>query len=509
MIMNKKSVESACPFVDGEHVTNTISDIVALRTKVVFRSDNGLIVSLPNDDTSHLQGASSDEIINMSPNDVIDIYYDPEGNAYKDNGKYEVYKDILSKASNGHVFNAIVTDFTKQGLLVSVEGLQCFLPEGQIGVENHADFRNFVNQIIEVKLISVKLKEKEGNRFLPIVSHKILTEQQNLKKLNTLSIGSIVTGTVKSIENYGVFVTLLPSIDGLIHITDLSWERISNPSEIVYVGQSIPVKILDMKPNKGKTNISLGFKQLTQKPWERFDRNTKEGDIITGTVCNIMDYGIFVKLPCGVQGFVHKSELAWNTQISSKDFYRGQQLTTKIIKIDWEQEKLLLSLKQMTSDPWSSIDEKIAVGNIVDVIIKNFTNFGIFVKIVDGIEGLIHVSELSWIEKIKKPKDIYNVDDRLKAIILSIDKDKRKIELSLKQVSPNPWLIYQTGQQVYATVDNIVKNGIQVKIEGTNLPAFIPSNFSPHDLPIQENSKLICEIKEIDVNKKRIILAIL
>lgn len=507
--MNKKSIESLNPFVDIEHVTNTISDIVALKTKVVFKSDNGLIVSLPDDDTSLLQGAKSDEIINMSPNDVIDIYYDAEGNSYKDNGKYEVYKKILSKASNGYVFNAIVTDITKQGLLVSIEGLQCFLPEGQIGVENHADLRSFLNQTIEVKLISIKLKEKEGNRFLPIVSHKILIEEQNFEKINTLSIGSIVDGIVKSIENYGAFVTLLPSIDGLIHITDLSWEIISNPSEIVSVGQSITVKILDMKEKKGKTNISLGLKQLTQKPWERFDRNTKEGDIVTGPVCNIMDFGIFVKLPCGVQGFIHKSELAWDSQISTKDFSRGQQLTAKIIKIDWEQEKLLLSLKQMTSDPWSSIDEKIAVGNIVDVTIKKFTNFGIFVKIVDGIEGLIHVSELSWIEKIKKPKDIYSVDDRLKAIILSIDKDKRKIELSLKQVSPNPWLIYQTGQQVYATVDNIAKNGIQVKIEGTNLPAFIPSNFSPHNLPIQESRKLICEIKEIDVNNKRIILAIL
>ncbi|MBF1545304.1 MAG: S1 RNA-binding domain-containing protein [Prevotella salivae] len=507
--MNKKSIESSNPFVDIEHVTNTISDIVALRTKVVFRSNNGLIVSLPDDDTSLLQGAKSDEIINMSPNDVIDIYYDAEGNSYKDNGKYEVYKNILSKASNGHVFNAIVIDITKQGLLVSVEGLQCFLPEGQIGVENHTDLRSFVSQTIEVKLISVKLKEKEGNRFLPIVSHKILTEERNLEKINTLSIGSIVNGIVKNIENYGVFVTLLPSIDGLIHITDLSWERISNPTEIVSVGQSITVKILDIKQNKGKTNISLGLKQLTQKPWERFDRNIKEGDIVTGPVCNIMDFGVFLKLSCGIQGFIHKSELAWDTHISSKDFSIGQTLTAKIIKIDWEQEKLLLSLKQMTSDPWSSIDEKIAVGNIVDVTIKSFTNFGVFVKIVDGIEGLIHVSELSWIEKIKKPKDIYNVDDRLKAVILSIDKDKRKIELSFKQVSPNPWLIYQTGQQVNATVDNIAKNGIQVKIVGTNLPAFIPSNFSSHDLSIEESSKLICEIKEIDLNKKRIILAIL
>lgn len=506
---NKISIESANPFSDIKHITNTISDIVAFKAKVVFRSDNGLIVSLPDGDTSLLQGASSDEFINMSPHDVIDIYYDPEGNTYKDNGKYEVYNNILSKASNGHVFTTIVTDITKQGLLVSVDGLQCFLPESQIDVENHPDLRGFLNQTIEVKLINIKLKEKEGNRFLPIVSHKILIEEQNLKKINTLSIGSVVNGTVKRIENYGVFVTLLPSIDGLIHITDLSWERITNPSDIVSVGQSIIVKILDIKQNKGKANISLGLKQLTQKPWECFDRNTKEGDIVTGPICNIMDFGIFVKLPCGVQGFVHKSEVAWDTQISPKDFTRGQQLTTKIIKIDWEQEKLLLSLKQMTSDPWNNIDEIIAVGNIVDVTIKKITNFVIFVKIADGIEGLIHVSELSWIERIKKPKDIYNVDDRLKAIILSIDKDKRKIELSLKQVIPNPWLIYQTGQQVYATVDNIAKNGIQVKIEGTNLPAFIPSNFSPLDLPIQESSKLICEIKEIDVNKKRIILAIL
>lgn len=507
--MIKKSIESTNPFLDVEHVTNNISDIVALKTKVVFKSDYGLIVSLPNDETTILQGASSEEITNMSLNDVIDIYYDPEGNAYKDNGKYEAYKNILLKASNGHVFNAIVADITKQGVLVSIEGLQCFLPAGQIGVENHAGLSNFSNQTIEVKLISIKLKEKEGNRFLPIVSHKFLTEEKNREKLNTLSIGSIVTGTVKSIKNYGVFVTLLSSIDGLIHISDLSWERISNPAEIVSVGQSITVKILDIKQNKGKTNISLGLKQLAQEPWDFFDRNTKEGDIVTGVVCNILDFGIFVKLPCGVQGFIHKSELAWDSQISSKYFSRGQQLTTKIIKIDWEQEKLLLSLKQTTSDPWNSIDEKITVGNIVDVTINKCTSFGVFVKIVDGIEGLIRVSELSWTEKTKKPNDIYNVDDRLRAIILSIDKDKRKIELSLKQTSPNPWLIYQKGQQVNATVDNIAKNGIQVKIEGTNLPAFIPSNLSPHDLSIEKSSKLICEIKEIDMNKKRIILAIL
>lgn len=509
MIMNKKNIESANPFVDVEHITSTISDIVALKTKVVFRSNNGLIVSLPDDDTSLLQGASSDDIINMSPNDVISIYYDAEGNAYRDNGKYEVYNNILSKASDDHVFNAIVTSITKKGLLVSVEGLQCFLPEGQIGVEDHADLRSFANQTMEVKLISIKLKEKDGNRFLPIVSHKIVTEEQNLEKLNTLSIGSVVTGTVKSIENYGVFVTLLPSIDGLIYLSDLTWERISNPAEIVSVGQSITVKILDMKQNKGKINISLGLKQLTQEPWKLFDRNTKEGDVVTGLVCNILNFGIFLRLPCGVQGFIHKSELAWDSQISSKDFSRGQQLTTKIIKIDWEQEKLLLSLKQMTSDPWNSIDKKVTIGSIVDVTINKITNFGIFVKIVDGIEGLIHISELSWIEKIKKPKDIYNIDDSLKAIILSIDKDNRKIGLSLKQVYPNPWLVYHTGQQVNVTVDNIVKNGIQVKIEGTNLPAFIPSSFSPHDLSIEKSSKLICKIKEMDVDKKRIILEFL
>ena len=512
-MVNKKDIESANPFVDVEHVTNNISDIVALKTKIVFKSDNGLIVSLPDDDTSLLQGVSSDEIIDMSPNDVIDIYYDAEGNAYKANGKYETYKNILSKASNGHIFSAIVTDITKQGLLVSVEGLQCFLPEWQIGIENHVDLSSFMNQIIEVKLISIKLKEKEGNRFLPIVSHKILEDEKNVieshDKLQDLKVGSIIQGTVKSIVSYGVFVTLFPSVDGLIHITDLSWERVSDPSEILSVGHTIKVMVLDIKQEKdGKNKISLGLKQLTTRPWERFDKNTKEGEVVSGSICNITDYGIFVMLPSGVQGLVHRTELSWDSKVTPKDFQNGQLVTAKIINIDWEKENVLLSIKQIQADPWDGIENKIAVGDVVETTISNFTNFGIFVTILDSIEGLIHVSELSWTEKIKKPKDHYFLGDHLNAVIISIDKNKKRIELSHKQTFPNPWKTHSVGQHVNAIILEIEKHGIQVKLEEDNLPAFIPAKFVTKDYVQEGISMLECIIQEIDEEKRRIILAV-
>lgn len=314
---------------------------------------------------------------------------------------------------------------------------------------------------------------------------------------------------MKNITSYGAFVTLFPTIEGLIHITDLSWKRVSDPSEILSIGQNINVIIFDIKQmNDGKTQISLGLKQLTQRPWELLDKNSKKGDVVSGSICNITDYGIFIMLSSGVQGLVHRTELSWNPKITSKDFHKGQIVTAKIINIDWEKEKLLLSIKQMQADPWEDIEGKIAVGDVVRTTISNFTNWGIFVTIVNGIEGLIHLSELSWTEKIKKPQDHYTLGEELKAIIISIDKNKKKIELSHKQIQPNPWQKYSVGQHVNAIILEIEKHGIQLKLEDDNLPAIIPARLVYRDYNFEENSKLECIIQEIDENKRRIILAI-
>ena len=271
---NKLSIEQANPFGECNDITSSISQI---STKVEFKTENGLVVTLPNNNSGLLLNATIEDINYFNLGDTIEVYLDSEGNVYRNDEKCKLYLDIISKAKTGHVFNAkvmdAVTDEKIAGLIVDIDGLQCFMPERQIGIEKKDDLQSFVGSTIDVKLISVKLKEKEGNRFLPIVSHKIIEDEKNVidaqEKLQNIKVGSIIQGIVKNIVSYGVFVTISPSIDGLIHITDLSWKRISNPSEILFVGQHINVIILDIKQtNDGKTKISLGLKQLSKGPWE-------------------------------------------------------------------------------------------------------------------------------------------------------------------------------------------------------------------------------------------------
>lgn len=506
IMTDKLSIDQANPFLDSINVVQTISDIQHFHSRVEYKSERGMIVSLPNNDTCLLSLSGLENINEFEIESELDILYEENGQAIKDNNRLKTYQNVLSKVKEGQVLNATVTATTEKGLLVSVEGLQCFMPERQIGLNINDDLETYLDQKIEVKIISIKLKEEQSNKFLPIASHKVIEVQD---KLRDIKIGDIIYGTVKSFASYGVFVTIFPSIDGLIHITDLSWERVSDPSKILSIGQNVSVVILDIKhTNDGKTKIRLGLKQLSQRPWERFDKSSKEGDIVSGSICDITDYGIFIMLPSGVQGLVYKTELSWNSKVTSKDFVKGQLISAKIINIDWENEKLLLSIKQLVDDPWEKIEERISIGGIVETKIVDIVNFGIFVTVFDGIEGLIHVSELSWSEKIKNPKDYYTLGDKLKAVIISIDKEKRKIELSHKQIFHNPWQNYAVGQHVNATVTGIEKQGILLKIEKDNLPAIIPAKFVPKDLVLEENSKLEGNIQEIDENKKRIILAI-
>ena len=373
---DKISIELSNPFAESGVVTCSIEDIRKIDTTVEFKSDNGIIVALPDGDSSLLTGLNEDDISIYNLGDSISVYADTEGNICKANDKYEIYKSVLSKANKGCVFSGKIIDSTKQGLLVVVDGLQAFMPKGQIGLDVNENFQSYIGRCIDVKLISVKLKEKEGNRFLPVVSHKALVDEKNVElfqeKLDELKVGDTVSGIVKKIENYGVFVSIFPSVDGLIHITDLSWKRVSNPADIVTIGEHIDVVVLEKKQMKdGKFRISLGLKQLSQKPWDSFDKNSEEGDLVTGTICNITDYGVFIMLPCGVQGLVHKTELSWDAETTTKSFQKGDSITSKIISIDWEKEKLLLSIKQTQQDPWMNMIDKYAVGDIVDTSVIN------------------------------------------------------------------------------------------------------------------------------------------
>ena len=515
-MITKLSIEQANPFIEMDNITSTINDLRYVRTQVEYKSVNGLVVSLPNDESCLLQNIIAEDINNFNIGDSVDIYLDQEGNAYKNAGKYEIYSDVISKARDGYIFNAqiidAVIDVKTPGLIVTIDKLQCFMPKGQIGYNIEENLDTYIGSTITAKLISIKLKEKEGNRFLPIVSHKILidekTEVEAQDKFNDLKVGDIISGTVKSIVDYGVFVNLFPKVDGLILLKDLSWDKVKDASQIVSLGQDISVVILDIQQqNDGKRRISLGLKQLIQKPWEHFDKSAKVGDIVFGTICNIADYGLFIMLPSKVQGLIHRTELSWDDNITTRDFQEGQVISAKILKIDWENEKLLLSLKQMIADPWTKIEEKYHIGDIVDVTITKLTNFGIFVKLEDGIIGMIHVSELSWVEKNKKPKEYYQLNEVLKVIIISIDKEHKRIELSYKRLIPNPWQKYTINQKIRTVFVDRTAAGIQVKIIEDDLPAFIPADNIPENFNLEKSYEFDCEIKEVDENRG-IILAI-
>lgn len=503
-------INQANPFKELSNVVNTINDIVRYTTRVEHVADNGIIISLPNNDSVLLEYSSIKAHATFHVNDEITVYRDSQNNIFYDNERYQLIQNIIINAKNNCVFNAEIIEATPKGLIVTIDGLQCFMPKGQIG----DNLDTCIGNLVQVKLINIKLKEKEGNRFLPVVSHKALIDEKNVglsqEKLDELKVGDMVSGVVKRIETYGVFVSIFPSIDGLIHITDLSWNRVSNPADIVTIGDHIDVVVLEKKQMKdGKFRISLGLKQLSQKPWDSFDKNSKEGDLVTGTICNITDYGVFIMLPCGVQGLVHKTELSWDAEITTKSFQKGDSITSKIINIDWEKEKLLLSIKQTQQDPWMNMIDKYAVGDIVDTSVINIKNFRLFVKVEQGMEGLIHVSELSWTDKIQKPQLIYNVGDRIRAIIINIDKDKRILELSHKRLQMDPLGNHQIGEHVTAIVVDTVKKGIHLKLENDDSPAFIPAHSISGGESFAAGTILNCVIKEINNDKRKIIVAIL
>lgn len=509
--MNKsKNIDLANPFIGFDSITESICDIKNMCTKIVHMSDNGIVVSLPNNDTLLLSNIPTD---NYQVGDFINIYIDNEGCFCLDDGLFEINKKVLIKAKENQPFIGEIIEAEASGLIVSIDGLNTFLPEGQLGESKHRDLQMYVGEKLDVKLIAVKLKEKGDHKINTFVSRKIIEDEKNLaialRKLQEIKVGDIIPGKVKNITSYGAFVTLFPSVEGLIHIKDLSWNQVSNPSEVVYIGQMIDVVVLDIRQiDNGHNQISLGLKQLTPKPWENFDKNTKIGDIVSGKVCSITGYGIFVRLPCGVEGMVHKTELSWDKNIVPTDFVKKQSVTAMVMNIDWEAEKLLLSIKQTLPDPWNDIKQIYSVGDILDVTIKDFAKYGVFVRTHEGYEGFIHISELSWTNKIKKPKNHFQLGCTLKVIITKIDLEKKGIEFSLKRILPNPWLKYQKGQSVKAVIKTKDSSGLHALIKDDNLPALIPANQIPLNMLYNEGIMLDCIVKDVYEDSKIVILDI-
>ncbi|MDI9576254.1 MAG: 30S ribosomal protein S1 [Bacteroidota bacterium] len=331
---------------------------------------------------------------------------------------------------------------TKGGLIVDLFGIDCFLPGSQIDIKPIKDYDAFVSTTMDFKIVKINQEFKNV-----VVSHKAIIEEeieaQKSEIISKLEKGQVLEGEVKNITSYGVFIDL-GGIDGLIHITDLSWGRINHPEEIVQLGQKLNVVILDFDEHKKR--IALGLKQLTPHPWDLLDPNLKAGDKVSGKIVAIADYGAFIEIIPGVEGLIHVSEMSWSQHLrSAQDFLKtGDTVEAIILSIDREERKMSLGIKQLLPDPWVNIKEKYPVGSKHKAKVRNFTTFGVFVELEEGVDGLIHISDLSWTKKIKHPSEFCKIGDELEVVVLEIDTDNRRLSLGHKQIEENPWEVYET-----------------------------------------------------------------
>ena len=371
---------------------------------------------------------------------IVDIQEDKTGQLVLSHRKARTIK-AWERVIDAHKKETVVTGFvkcrTKGGMIVDVFGLEAFLPGSQIDVKPIRDYDQFVNKNMEFRVVKINHDFKNV-----VVSHKALIEadleEQKKEIISQLEKGQVLEGIVKNITTYGVFVDL-GGVDGLIHITDLSWNRINHPSEILDLDQKLNVVILDFDDDKSR--IQLGVKQLSKHPWENLDTNLKEGDKIKGKVSVIADYGAFIEVVDGVEGLVHVSEMSWSTHLrSAQDFVKvGEEVEAIILTLDREDRKMSLGIKQLTNDPWTDITSKYPTNSKHKGKIRNFTNFGVFVELEEGIDGLIYISDLSWTQKIKHPSELFSISDEIEVIVLELDVNERKLSLGHKQTTKNPW----------------------------------------------------------------------
>ena len=376
--------------------------------------------------------------------------------------------DMVNEAyNNNQIVKGYVKTRTKGGMIVDVFGIEAFLPGSQIDIKPIRDYDQYVDTTMDFKI--VKINQEFRN---VVVSHKALIEaeleQQKSEIISKLEKGQVLEGTVKNITNYGVFVDL-GGVDGLIHITDLSWGRINHPEEVVHLDQKIRVVILDF--DESKKRIALGLKQLTVHPWDALDPNLKVGDKVKGKVVLIADYGAFVEIEPGVEGLIHVSEMSWSPRLRiAQDFLKvGDEVEAQILTLDREEKKMSLGLKQLIPNPWENIREKYPIGSKHTAVVRNVTNFGVFAELEEGIEGLVHISDLSW-TKIKHPSEFVQPGDKIEVMILDFDEENHKLSLGHKQLLPNPWdeveSTYAVGSVHNGTVASISDKGATVTLDG-------------------------------------------
>ncbi len=437
---------------------------------------------------------------------LIDIREDKTGQLVLSHRKARTIKSwdrVISANETGEIVNGFVKCRTKGGMIVDVFGIEAFLPGSQIDVKPIRDYDVYVNKMMEFKVVKINHEFKNV-----VVSHKALIEAdieiQKKEIIGQLQKGQVLEGVVKNITSYGVFIDL-GGVDGLIHITDLSWSRINHPSEVLELDQKLNVVILDFDDEK--TRIQLGLKQLNAHPWDALNADLKIGDKVNGKVVVIADYGAFIEVAEGVEGLIHVSEMSWSTHLrSAQDFVKvGDVVEAVILTLDRDDRKMSLGIKQLSQDPWTDITAKYPVGSKHTGIVRNFTNFGIFVELEEGIDGLIYISDLSWTKKIKHPSEFVNVGEKLDVVVLELDVDGRKLSLGHKQTTANPWDQYEDSFAV-GTIHNgeiseIVDKGATVEF-GEDIVAFIPTRH----LEKEDGKKLkkgeSADFKVIEFNKE-------
>jgi small subunit ribosomal protein S1 len=442
---------------------------------------------------------------------LIDVREDSTGQLILSHRKARTIKawERVNKAHDeGTIVNGFVKCRTKGGMIVDVFGIEAFLPGSQIDVKPIRDYDVYVDKTMEFKVVKINHEFKNV-----VISHKALIEadieEQKKEIIGQLEKGQVLEGVVKNITSYGVFVDL-GGVDGLVHITDLSWSRINHPNEIVELDQKLNVVILDFDENKSR--IQLGLKQLSKHPWDSLGEEVKIGDKVKGKVVVIADYGAFIEVADGVEGLIHVSEMSWSTHLrSAQDFVTvGDKVEAVILTLDRDTRKMSLGIKQITPDPWTDITKKYPVGSTHKGIVRNFTNFGVFAEMEEGIDGLIYISDLSWTKKIKHPSEFTNIGDELEVVVLELDVEGRKLSLGHKQTTVNPWDKYQKdfalGTKHAGAIFEIVDKGATINFND-EIVAFVPTRHLEKEdgTKLQKGEEAQFEIIEFNKEFKKVV----
>lgn len=500
-----------------EQKLNSISEHEVVEGTVISIGKREVVVNI---------GYKSDGIIpinefrynpDLKVGDTVEVYTesleDKKGQLVLSHRKARASKswERINKAlENKEIIKGYIKDRTKGGMIVDVFGIEAFLPGSQIDVKPIRDYDIFVGKTMEFQVVKINQEYKNV-----VVSHKALIEAeleaQKQEIISKLEKGQVLEGTVKNITSYGVFIDL-GGVDGLIHITDLSWGRVNDPHEIVQLDQKLNVVILDF--DEEKKRIALGLKQLTPHPWDALDPNLKVGDKVKGKVVVMADYGAFVEIAPGVEGLIHVSEMSWSQHLrSAQDFLKvGDEVEAVVLTLDRTERKMSLGIKQLKEDPWKDIEQKYPVGSKHSAKVRNFTNFGIFVELEEGVDGLIHISDLSWTKKIKHPNEFTQIGADIEVIVLEIDKDNRRLSLGHKQLEENPWDVFESvftvGSIHEGTIVEMPEKGAVVQleygVEGFATPKHLVKADGSHAML---NEKLPFKVIEFNKDSKRIILS--